>query len=71
MTYEAVDVIMWIINHLMRRKITMGRSLNVNHIFNMDKLAKAQFKKKFTDFMTAKDYTNIMKCIITGLNTRR
>ena len=55
MTYEAADVIMWIINHLMRRKITMSRSLNVNHIFNMDKLAKAQFKKKFTDFMTAKD----------------
>ena len=35
----------------------MGRSLNVNHLFNTDKLTKAQFKKKFTDVMKAKGYT--------------
>ena len=36
----------------------MGRSLNVNHVFNSDKLTKAQFKKKFTDMMKAKGYTS-------------
>ena len=35
----------------------MGRSFNVNHIYNPDKLTKAQFKKKFTDSMKAKGYT--------------
>ena len=35
----------------------MGRSLNVNHVFNSDKLTKAQFKKKFTDMMKAKGYS--------------
>ena len=36
----------------------MGRSLNVNHVFNSDKLTKAQFKKQFTDMMKAKGYTS-------------
>ncbi len=35
----------------------MGRSLTSNHIFNAEKLTKAQFKKKFTDMMKAKGYT--------------
>ena len=36
----------------------MGRSLTSNHIFNAEKLTKAQFKKKFTDMMKAKGYTS-------------
>ena len=35
----------------------MGRSHNVNHIFNLDELTKARFKKKFTDMMNDKGYT--------------
>ena len=36
----------------------MGRSLNINHVLNADKLTKAQFKKQFTDMMKAKGYTS-------------
>ena len=36
----------------------MGRSLTSNHIYNAEKLTKAQFKKKFTDMMKAKGYTS-------------
>ena len=36
----------------------MGRSLTSNHIFNAEKLTKAQFKKKLTDMMKAKGYTS-------------
>ncbi len=36
----------------------MGRSLNINHVLNADKLTKAQFKKQFTDIMKAKGYTS-------------
>ncbi len=36
----------------------MGRSLNVDHIFNAEKLTKAQFKKRFTDMMKAKGHTS-------------
>ena len=36
----------------------MGRSLTSNHIFNAEKLTKAQFKKKFTDMMKAMGYTS-------------
>ena len=35
----------------------MGRSFSNNHIYNIDKLTKAQFKKKFTYMMKAKGYT--------------
>ncbi len=36
----------------------MGRSLNINHVLNVDKLTKAQFKKQFTDMIKAKGYTS-------------
>ena len=35
----------------------MGKALNADHIFNPDKLTKAQFKKKFTENIKAKGYT--------------